>query len=60
MWQVEFTSRFLVEIGFALQPGAHEINFVTFHLGRKQADGEAIAFVEIVAGMGAETLKKIL
>jgi len=49
-----------VEIGLALQPGAHEINFVTFHLGRKQVDGEAIAFVEIVGGMGAKTLKKIL
>ena len=39
--------------------GAHGINIATFHLGRKQAGGEAIALVEIDGGMDAETLQEL-
>ena len=39
--------------------GANGINIATFHLGRKQAGGEAIALVEIDGGMDAETLQEL-
>ena len=39
--------------------GAHGINIATFHLGRKQAGGEAIALVEIDGGMDEATLAEL-
>ena len=39
--------------------GARGINIATFHLGRKQAGGEAIALVEIDGGMDPETLQEL-
>jgi len=39
--------------------GAHGINIATFHLGRKQAGGEAIALVEIDGGMDDVTLAEL-
>ena len=37
----------------------HGINIATFHLGRREAGGEAIALVEIDGGLPASILSKI-
>ena len=39
--------------------GKHGINIATFHLGRREAGGEAIALVEIDDGLPASILSKI-
>ncbi len=39
--------------------GARGINIATFHLGRKQAGGEAIALVEIDGGVDSNTLEEL-
>jgi len=39
--------------------GKRGINIATFHLGRKEAGGEAIALVEIDGGMDGETLAEL-
>ena len=39
--------------------GKHRINIATFHLGRREAGGEAIALVEIDGGLPASVLPEI-
>ena len=39
--------------------GKHGINIATFHLGRREAGGEAIAFVEIDGGLPKTMLLEI-
>jgi len=39
--------------------GQHGINIATFHLGRKEAGGEAVALVEIDGSMDEATLAEL-
>lgn len=39
--------------------GAADVNIATFHLGRNEAAGEAIALIEIDSELGADTLQEV-